>query len=97
MRERLSETLYRLEGAVYCAGCDRMLGPATGNPRRYCLVRRRELAAAGPWLALRWGGRSPNFELVEFICPHCGVLVDALERRRGEDTLWENTVEPAGG
>jgi hypothetical protein len=93
MRERLSETLYRENGMAYCARCGGALGSAAGNPRRHCLARRRELAAAGPWLAVRWEGRSPNFELLELICPHCGALVDVLERRRGAGDLWENTVE----
>ena len=97
MRERLSETLYRAAGVVHCAACDGVLGPAVDNPRQSCLVRRRELAAAGPWLAMRWGGQSPNFELVEFICRHCGRLVDVLERRRGESTLPANVIDRAPG
>ena len=98
MRERLSETLYRAAGTNYCAACDGALGPATENPRQFCLVRRRELSAAGPWLAMRWGGRSPNFELVELVCPHCGRLVDVLERRHAADALPDNVIDSwAGG
>jgi N-methylhydantoinase B len=39
------------------------------------------LADAGPWLALRWDGHSPNFALAHTACPSCGALVDVEERR----------------
>ncbi len=40
------------------------------------------LAAAGPQLAVRWNGDSPNFELEESICPRCGQMLDVRERRK---------------
>jgi hypothetical protein len=41
-----------------------------------------DLGDAGPWLALRWQGRSPNFELVLSACPGCATLFDVEERRK---------------
>ena len=39
------------------------------------------LAKAGPWIALRWGGDSPNFSLAEIACPGCGTLQSVSEQR----------------
>ena len=38
------------------------------------------LAHAGPWIAQRFGGYSPNFVLDEAVCPGCGTLLDVEER-----------------
>jgi hypothetical protein len=64
-----------------CRACGALLGPslADGTAAR---VRCVPLAAAGPWLARRWAGHSPNFVLREVICPGCGRLLDVQERRR---------------
>jgi N-methylhydantoinase B len=41
-----------------------------------------ELSHAGPWLAKRWNGKSPNFELLHQGCPSCGSLWDVSEVRK---------------
>jgi N-methylhydantoinase B len=40
------------------------------------------LSKAGPWVAMRWNGDSPNFELEETACPGCGVLHAVREVRK---------------
>ena len=46
----------------------------------YALIREQPLGKAGPWICRRWRGNSPNFVLVEYICPDCGVLFSTEER-----------------
>jgi N-methylhydantoinase B len=39
------------------------------------------LREAGPWLAERWEGESPNFQLLHTACAACGALWDVTEVR----------------
>src|SRR5680860_1135508 len=48
-------------------------------------VLEEPLRAAGPWLAERWQGHSPNFFLALAVCPICGTLRDVTERLRRRD------------
>ncbi|NQU72385.1 MAG: hydantoinase B/oxoprolinase family protein [Rhodospirillales bacterium] len=43
------------------------------------------LSKAGPWIAMRWNGDSPNFELEETACPGCGVMHAVREVRNTKD------------
>jgi N-methylhydantoinase B len=63
-----------------CRRCGTVLAPAGADPRTGAIRRTESLAHAGPWLAERFGGDSPNFVLDEAICPGCGVLFDVEER-----------------
>lgn len=65
---------------IRCRRCQSVLGPAGVDPRLGAVRRARKLAEAGPWLALRHAGNSPNFVLVETSCPGCGVMFDVEER-----------------
>ena len=69
---------------LVCRGCRHLLGPALQAPEAAVARRWRPLAAAGPWLAVRWGGRSRRFALLETICPGCGRLLDVREQRAPE-------------
>jgi N-methylhydantoinase B len=64
-----------------CRRCGCTLGPtlADGTAARQQF---QPLAAAGPWLARRWDGHSPNFDLREVICPGCGQMLDVQEHLR---------------
>ena len=42
-----------------------------------------KLSKAGPWIAMRWNGASPNFSLEETACPACGTLHAVREVRAG--------------
>jgi N-methylhydantoinase B len=84
--------------AVRCRRCRWVLGPAGADPRSGAIRRTSGLADAGPWLALRFGGRSPNFVLDESICPGCGVLFDVEERLVAdlpEDYAKNSAIPPA--
>ena len=56
------------------------MSPMFTDPRAGTLRRREPLAHAGPWIARRFGGYSPNFVLDEAVCPGCGTLLDVEER-----------------
>ena len=65
---------------IRCRRCGTVLSAAGQDPRAGAIRRTEPLAQAGPWLAERFGGYSPNFVLDEAICPGCGVLFDVEER-----------------
>lgn len=77
----------RLEGAGAPASsaqrdgaCERCAaGEGIGGPASAPVRRTRAVGAANPWTALRWGGHSRRFTLVEEVCPACGELVDAYQ------------------
>ena len=66
------------ETRLHCRGCGHRLTGTDGS----ALVRMSPLAHAGPRLALRWGGNSPNFALEEIICPSCARLISVSEVRK---------------
>lgn len=66
--------------AVRCVRCGHPVGGADGDPLAGALHRAVPLRVAGPWIALRHDGDSPNFQLVEALCPGCGTLLDVEER-----------------
>jgi hypothetical protein len=71
-------------GLIRCRRCQTILGPEGSDPRAGAIRRTEPLAHAGPWLAERFGGYSPNFVLDEAICPGCGTLFDVEERLRAD-------------
>lgn len=64
-----------------CRSCGHVLGETEGEGAAGALAREVPLAEAGPWLALRWNGKSPDFVLRQLLCPGCGILFDVSERR----------------
>jgi N-methylhydantoinase B len=69
---RIGEAVEIADGALRCRRCGHDLGTSV-------VVRRAPLLAAGPWLALRWRGNSPNFQLEETACAGCGTLIAVRE------------------
>ena len=67
------------EAILRCRNCGHHLTGADGS----ALVSRAPLARAGPRLALRWNGDSPNFALEEIVCPSCARLISVSEVRLG--------------
>jgi N-methylhydantoinase B len=61
------------DGTIKCR-CGRQLNDVITAPA--------PLSKAGPWVARRWNGESPNFELEETACPGCGVLHGVREVRK---------------
>jgi hypothetical protein len=82
--QRLGEYLERVgtngSSVVRCRRCSHVLSRNGDDPRAEALRRVLPLAEAGPWLSLKWQGYSRRFDLVESICPSCGVLFDVEER-----------------
>lgn len=82
--QRLGEYLERVgtngTSVVRCRRCGHVLARNGDDPRAQALRRVLPLAEAGPWLSLKWRGHSRRFDLVESICPSCGVLFDVEER-----------------
>jgi N-methylhydantoinase B len=66
-------------GALRC-DCGQALGGESGHAVR----GRAPLGKAGPWIARRWDGNSPNFALEEIACPACGALHSVREVRTNE-------------
>ncbi len=71
-------------GVIRCRRCGTVLSVEGRDPRGGAIRRTEPLAHAGPWIAQRFGGYSPNFVLDEAICPGCGTLFD-VEERLGAD------------
>jgi N-methylhydantoinase B len=69
-------------GALRCRCCGELL---TG-PNGRVAVGERPLSAAGPWMALRYNGDGPNFQLEEICCPSCATLLCVREVRRDGKT-----------
>jgi N-methylhydantoinase B len=69
---------------VMCARCGETLGSRRPghSELEQAVTEEGPLSEAGPWLALRFGGDSPNFVLSKRSCPTCGTLLDVSERRR---------------
>ena len=65
---------------VRCRRCRYVLSENGDDPRARALQRVLPLAEAGPWLSLKWRGQSLRFDLMESICPSCGVLFEVEER-----------------
>ncbi|TFB75011.1 hydantoinase B/oxoprolinase family protein [Cryobacterium glaciale] len=78
-----SEALRSTSGTPTPTKCPRC-GRATeiGKPTRWT----SPLSAAGPWLAERWQGNSPNFKLLHTSCTACGSEWDVCEVAAPDDT-----------
>lgn len=81
-------------GAVMRCRCGLVLGPATGNYKRYSLEARYPVQHAGPHVnPYRLGGE--RFELREYYCPACLVLFETEVALVGDPVLHD--VELAVG
>jgi DNA-directed RNA polymerase subunit RPC12/RpoP len=75
---RIGENLAVCDGELVCMRCDTALTGEGGQ----VVETMSPLAKAGPWIALRWDGDSPNFLLREIACPDCGTLHAVSEVRK---------------
>jgi hypothetical protein len=89
-RRRFGETLRIDRGKFVCARCDEPLADTGSNVKESLPTDTQELTAAGPWVARRWGGVSPDFHLVEYLCPGCGYCIDRTQRRKSEQGPWND-------
>ena len=60
---------------LYCAQCHTNLGSSAQDARLSLVTRVSELGDAGPWIAKRWQGRSPEVQLWQYFCPSCGSSI----------------------
>lgn len=66
-------------GPAHLAACP-SCGASTGDDPAGAGLRWTEsMRSAGPWLASRWAGESPNFRLLHTGCRACGALWDVTE------------------
>jgi len=72
--------------ALRCGKCGHALGVRTDGTLdlREATVSEAPLREAGPWLAMRYEGESPNFCLSKRSCPGCGTLLDVVEQYRSK-------------
>ncbi len=59
-------------------------GETLAGPQRRVTKALRPLRAAGPWMALRYGGDAPHFVLEEISCPSCATLLSVRKVRRSD-------------
>ncbi|MPZ88610.1 MAG: hypothetical protein GEU81_11170 [Nitriliruptorales bacterium] len=93
----IGDALVLVDGAdgdvLACRQCGHVIGPAPTDQDADVVRSRQPLGAAGPWLAVRYGGTSPNFVLTETACPSCGKLLDVREERVVSDDHRARPVE----
>ena len=67
--------LVNVRGQWHCRACGAALARDAQDPKSGCASRVRPLAAAGPWVALRFAGDNPRVHLIEYCCPSCARLL----------------------
>lgn len=80
------------DGDVACRRCGAVIGSSLTAQDARVVRSRQPLGAAGPWLAVRYGGNSPNFVLAGTACRSCGKLLDVREERVATD---DQRAQPA--
>ena len=87
---RFGETLRVRKNDVVCARCGAKIALLGSNPKKGAIEIRSHLQDASPRIAKRWKGESPDFVFVRYICPGCGFIIDAAQRRSDEVDAWED-------
>jgi acetone carboxylase gamma subunit len=73
---------------IRCRKCSTDLGPAAQSYKAYAKERRRPISQAGVQYVAR--GRQDNpFELREYYCPSCFVLLDTDVARQNDPVLHD--------
>jgi N-methylhydantoinase B len=89
-RARCGETLRIEANQFVCARCEEVVAKQGENPKAILPKIHRDLGEASPWIARRWNGVSPDFDLIEYVCPGCGYLIDTTQRRKNESNSWND-------
>ena len=76
---------------VRCSRCGETLGPASQSYKTFALEARRPLSALGPNYAPGQGGEE-RFELREYYCPSCLVLLDTDVALKGDASTCSCTA-----
>ncbi len=75
-----------------CQRCGHRLGPADQDFRIHARAQTVGIDEYCPWNRYAW---VDMFELRQFACPGCGVLLDVQSRRKGDPTLYDAISVPA--
>lgn len=75
-------------GWLHCGRCRRSICRDAEPIKPYLARERGPLGAAGPRIAQRWSGDSPDFELWRYYCPHCGELGAVEQHLKSETAAW---------
>ena len=75
-----------------CQRCGHRLGPANQDFRIHARVQNVGIDGYCPWNRYAW---VDLFELRQFACPGCGVLLDVQSRRKSDPTLYDAISVPA--
>ena len=74
-----------------CQRCGHRLGPADQDFRIHASAQTVGIDEYCPWNRYAW---VDLFELRQFACPGCGVLLDVQSRRKGDPTLYDAISVP---
>ncbi len=77
-----------VDGWVCCGECRRSICQASDDFKEFLARDRGPLGSAGPRVAQRWNGDSPDFELWRYFCPHCGELCAVEQHLKSEGKAW---------
>ncbi len=73
---------------IRCRECDKELGPAGESYKKFATERRRPLSVVGVEYVATARQDDP-FELREYYCPSCAVLLDTDVARRSDPMLHD--------
>ena len=73
---------------IRCNQCGSTLGPAEESYKKFCLEARRPLTALGLNCAAPAGGEE-RFELREYFCPSCHIVLDTEVALKGDPVLHD--------
>lgn len=79
---------------IRCRQCNASLGPADSSYKNFSAEARKPLPELGP----RYAARESRFELREYYCPSCFVLLDVEVALRDDPVLHDVELHaaPAG-
>ncbi|WP_102348688.1 hydantoinase B/oxoprolinase family protein [Bacillus sp. Marseille-P3661] len=76
---------------IYCPCCDHVIcNAANEETKQQLLLIKREVGSGSPWISKKLNGNSPYFELWEYICSNCGLLIAAEQHRYDDSSVWDD-------
>lgn len=83
---------------VQCGQCGTSFGK-TNQSKEGLRCSVVDLGEAGPWMARRWGGKSPHAKLWQYFCPGCAAAISIEQHRATDSETWIDssvrTVQPS--
>jgi N-methylhydantoinase B len=81
------DALVAHDGIVRCGQCGTQLG-ALDNPKQGLVRVITDVGEAGPWVARRWNGKSPQTRLWHHFCPACAAALSIEQHLADSDETW---------